>query len=182
MADSPLKQLGQLSNILKDDAHSLLEQTFRHKQDKDKRSYVRAVFAYIEGTTWAMKQVLGAFKNAPFTAQERALFNDVDYDLTEKGKVVEKRAKIPLSAKILFMLGVVNKLPNVSSEVDCGGQGWESLQLAIKIRDRLTHPKRMTDLDVSDDEVKVVTAAWNWFMDSLNSILEALEKTVVVKG
>jgi hypothetical protein len=39
----------------------------------------------------------------------------------------------------------------------------DGLRRAIKVRDRLTHPKNAASLDVADDELKQTDDAFGWF-------------------
>ncbi|MET0168243.1 MAG: hypothetical protein ABW318_25045, partial [Vicinamibacterales bacterium] len=41
--------------------------------------------------------------------------------------------------------------------------GWRQLQDALKVRDRLTHPKQGSDLVVSDDALRACHEAYTWF-------------------
>ena len=50
------------------------------------RSYVRAVFALIEGITYAMKQVAASASAISLDAAERALLNEESYALDLSGK------------------------------------------------------------------------------------------------
>ena len=48
-------------------------------------------------------------------------------------------------------------------EVDLAGSGWRCLLTAMKVRDRIMHPKAQTDLDVSDEEINATSEGCFWF-------------------
>jgi hypothetical protein len=49
--------------------------------------------------------------------------------------------------------------------------GWEIFRRSLKVRDRLTHPKRAADLLVADDELTDLMQVWEWFVTGVNAIL-----------
>jgi hypothetical protein len=54
-------------------------------------------------------------------------------------------------------------------DLDLGGKGWEAFQIAIKLRDRLMHPKRPEDLIVTDQVLESTAIGFNWFLDSFDN-------------
>jgi hypothetical protein len=44
---------------------------------------------------------------------------------------------------------------------------------AAKIRNRLTHPKELRDLEVSDTEIKTLRKAMRWFSDTVLDVAQA---------
>lgn len=54
------------------------------------------------------------------------------------------------------------KASQVQYELPKGEDGWNKFTTAIRIRDRLTHPKRPKDLAVSEDDVMIVLTAYSW--------------------
>ncbi len=120
------------------------------------RQLIRAVFAYIEAVTFSVKawsagrcMELGI----EITPQERYFATDTDYDLDDKGEIVETAAKIPLARNIRFAIAMNRKAHGVSDPFDASVEWWSSLREAIRVRDRLTHPKMPGDLDVSGDDI-----------------------------
>jgi len=51
------------------------------------------------------------------------------------------------------------------------GLGWDSLRKAISIRDRLTHPHSMDDLNVTNEELMMVEKAMEFFRDTTIQLL-----------
>ena len=54
-------------------------------------------------------------------------------------------------------------------KLNLSGQGWQSLCKSVKVRDRLMHPKELSDLEVSDEEILYTKKAIDWFL--LNHLL-----------
>ena len=134
------------------------------------RQLIRAIFAYIEATTFSVK-ASSAWRcmeeNIDITPQERYFATDTEYELNDRGDIVEAIAKISLARNIRFALALNRKAHKVSEPFDPSVEWWCCLREAIKIRDRLTHPKWPGDLDVSGDEVVKALKAKQGFEEEL---------------
>jgi len=126
------------------------------------RMLIRAVFAYIEAVTFSIKAA-SAWRcmesGIEITPEERYFATDTEYELNDRGEVVESVAKVSLAKNVRFAINLYRKSYNVREPFDASVEWWSCLREAIRIRDRLTHPKMPEDLDVSgDDIVKVLKA------------------------
>ncbi len=130
------------------------------------RQLVRAVFAYIEATTFSVK-AWSAWRcmeeDIEITPQERYFATDTEHELNDRGEIVEAVAKISLSRNIRFALALNRKAHKVPEPFDASVEWWSCMKEAIRIRDRLTHPKLPGDLDVSGDDIVKVLKAKNGF-------------------
>ncbi len=134
------------------------------------RQLVRAIFAYIEATTFSVKATSAwrcMEESIDITPQERYFATDTEYELNDRGEIVEAIAKISLARNIRFALALNRKARKVSEPFDPSIEWWSCLKEAIRIRDRLTHPKWPGDLDVSGDEIIKVLKAKQGFEEEL---------------
>jgi hypothetical protein len=141
-----------------------------------RRTLVRTVFAFIEGLTNQLSSVAAA--SAPtdtrvFTDGELAALREESYDVNEQGQVETRSARIPLKRRIRLAFRCYPRIHGASFSPNLGGQGWSALQDAIRIRDRLTHPKADADLSVSDGDLTLVGSASGWYQDTIVALLEA---------
>ena len=75
-------------------------------------------------------------------------------NINEKGEVSFGSRPFPKAkATIRWALSLAGRGARGLPVVDASGEGWRELQLAIKVRDRLMHPKTSDDMVVSDDEL-----------------------------
>ena len=134
------------------------------------RQLIRAFFAYIEAVTFSVK-ASSAWRcmeeNIHITPQERYFATDTEYDINNRGEVVETSAKISLARNIRFAIALNRKAHKVSAPFDASVEWWSCMREAIRIRDRLTHPRWPTDLDVSGDEIVKVLKAQKGFEEEL---------------
>src|SRR2546423_1599813 len=80
--------------------------------------------------------------------------------------VVDRPVFIKFLNNVKFSFRIHSKSIGSAFKLSLGGNGWQKLQEAVKVRDRLMHPKATTDLDVTDAEVKAAKTAFEWFLIS----------------
>jgi hypothetical protein len=91
------------------------------------RPLIRAVFACIEGATLSVKITAardcmqGGIDISP---PERYIAAEVDYELNEKGEVVERPARIRLSSNIRFAFALSEKARELSPQFDASAEWW----------------------------------------------------------
>jgi hypothetical protein len=137
------------------------------------RQLVRAVFAYIEAVTFSVKAWSAGQcmeKGIEITPQERYFATDTEYDLNDKGEVVETVAKISLARNVRFAFAMNRKAHGVEESFDPSAGWWSHFREAVRIRDRLTHPKMPGDLDISGDDIVKVLKAKRGFEQELKGV------------
>jgi len=99
--------------------------------------------------------------------QERYFAVDTQYEINDRGKIVETKAKIPLSRNIRFAIVLNRKASKVTEPFDASVEWWSCMKESIRVRDRLTHPRWPADLDVSGDEIVKLLKARDGFEEEL---------------
>jgi hypothetical protein len=103
---------------------------------------------------------------------EKALLKEEDYEIGEKGEVRVR----PYFGKFLptfrFIVAMFIKVNGLQTVIDYSTGGWDALQKSIKIRNRLTHPREPIELEVTNDEVELITTAYNFQRGVFNKLLE----------
>jgi hypothetical protein len=120
------------------------------------RQLIRAIFAYIEAVTFSVKAWSAGHcmeVGIDITPQERYFATDTEFEINERGDVVETISKISLARNIRFALTISRKAHRVAQPFDASVEWWSCLKQAIRVRDRLTHPKMPSDLDVSGNDI-----------------------------
>lgn len=135
----------------------------------------RTVCAYVEGVSalmrdraleFEMTERRGATKDKAYRAKIAALLGE-SYSVDEKGHAHARELLTPTLSNVVFSFNCYAEVFASPFRLDKGGQGWQALQKAFKIRNRLMHPKRPSDLEVSDDELHSVREAFCFFHNSL---------------
>jgi len=168
----------RLNNILFEDTGAALELASQDVNDGfRRRTLVRTLFAHIEGTLSRMRQVaiywhrLDAIRlsdrDLRRCADEAAL---VGLSLP-RGK---KPIHMPLKDAVKFSFKLFGSTPGkLPVEIDAGSQGWRDFCEAIKVRDKLAHPKIESDLLMLPEDSEKVMRAWMWWVEISSRVLSA---------
>jgi hypothetical protein len=138
------------------------------------RQLIRAIFAYLEGLTFAIKVRAveeSIRKNELVSQAEHDFALEVDHLLNERGEIVERAALINLSRNIRFAFQLYEKVFDHKPRFDAHARWWDCLQRSIKVRDRLTHPRVPEDLDVTANEVIQALEPRQGFRDLLQAYI-----------
>jgi hypothetical protein len=141
-----------------------------------RRFIMRSVFAFIEAMTFSLKNVAISRKGIPLSVADRMIASETAYELKDTGEVNPRPLKLKLLSNVRFAFMLFKKNFGISHDLDVTGEGWEFFRRSIKVRDRLTHPKRASDISVSDLELTEGIEAWKWFQANLAKLAsEAVE-------
>jgi hypothetical protein len=136
----------------------------------ERRLFIRSSFATIEAMIFVMKQIAVVVHPDPdcqmLTQADKAFAHEQEFKLTNTGDVEIRPAKIPLEANVQFAFKLLAKSTSTSSVLDVAGHQWQAFQGAIKLRDRITHRKKLSDLPVSDEELTGASSAFHWLLTS----------------
>lgn len=133
-------------------------------EQRPRRVYVRAVFAWIECQLDMYASYLMLSPQTRLTAEESMLLRDEEAFIDQNGRAQIRPRTQTFLARVRFVLELLRKYNTRSVVPSFSDVGWRSLQNSVKVRDRLTHPKLARELDVSDDEIKELLQARDWVM------------------
>lgn len=157
-----------LELLLEDAAESEKMLTDQRDSQFFRRIYVRSVFTTIEGGIWVLKQVCLKANSIDgtkrkITISEYIILTEKSYDLKGNGNVRVTSKTINLLDNIKYTFKTINTLFEGEINIGVGNQSWERLIIAKNIRNRITHPKNETDLNISDEEILICEAVSSWF-------------------
>lgn len=107
-----------------------------------------------------------------------AVILEESYELNNKGDAIERTCFNSIDKNLRFAFQVYARIYDISFQVDCSGEGWVSFKRAVTIRNRVTHPKRLPDLSITDDELHTLDQALEWYVKN-NIELRLLEREVL---
>ena len=134
-----------------------------------KRTYTRAFFAMVEGIIYQFKVVsLQANEHTKvFNQNEILTLKEQAVKLKNNGTAANTKAKLPLMPNIIFSINSLAKSLQITYSIDKDGQGYEAMQKAIKIRDKITHPKNKQSTIIDDTDMEILKNANIWFRDEV---------------
>jgi hypothetical protein len=160
--------------ILIHDVIAALERREANDDQTSRRDLVRTTFAAIEGVVWIYREDVRSVANTiePLSPIVELAFAEKTYSVDERGYVQEQPRFISMSAMIRLASRVAEQIcPEL--KIDFGVSGWTDLQLAIKVRNRITHPKNISDLDVTNGDIKITESALLWFLNLQVNVMSA---------
>jgi hypothetical protein len=144
-----------------------------------RRGRYRAFFAFVEAVMFATKRLILEGHEAQLlelTHAEQILLLERYYDLKDSGAIRESRRFLSFTSNFRFTFELFNRVYRTGFEIPYGHAGWEALLDASKVRDRITHPKRAQDFDITEAEVKLLRRAEAWFWRLSMRILKTLNR------
>jgi len=159
-----------MRKTLLDDVQALLIQLNGDDKQVLRRAVYRAMFAYIEGMVFLLKQEVMLFRKPEGwepQGKERWLLTEKKEIPTSGGAVVTVGYHVPLSRSVPYTFRKYACMHWFDFEVDTRNLGWKCLLEAVRVRNRVTHPKCSQDLIVADEEVQLLTDGVAWFDHTL---------------
>lgn len=169
----------RLHRTLVGDVARARQQAEQTHNDADARSYVRAAFAYSEALSFFFRRMAHAMhfaRDRALTEEELVLLQEVGPTVDDHGKVKLSRRWLSSEGGLLFGFRVLLKALGPPQEPPLG-KGWENYRRGIDIRDRLTHPKTESDLDVSAADLETIHGAVQWINDLIDPVVPIVIKS-----
>jgi hypothetical protein len=140
-----------------------------------RRNVIKSIFAWLEGQTFVMKAVaLERFAHfeIEFSTADLAMLREDKYTLDDKG---EAKATSNNYQKFIpnyqFAFKCYAKAHAVVFQFDT--RKLPQLRTLESVRNRLTHPKGATALQVADDEMHLAQEVLQWHLDQSGALLSA---------
>ena len=143
----------------------------------NRRCLLRCFIAAIEGMSYHLKQSclwiyqLHVENNQPIklTHEDIGLLKEETYALNSRGGVQASQKFLPTAESFRFALNTYFKCSKCDVKLEVGDNGWASLQNTIKVRNRITHPKSLVDLSISEADLAQINCATFWFMSTITT-------------
>lgn len=166
------------TEILITDVATAVARFKRQKDQSSMRDLVRTSFAAIEGSVWILREHVIDAANATYGLEpdEKAVLEEEAYQVTAQGKITRQTRFLPLLNSIRFLARIAQRIASKDA-IDFSGSGWQKLQEAALIRNRVTHPKAASDLTLAVDDVETVIEAMHWFLSQIAQAMEILVST-----
>lgn len=138
------------------------------------RSAIMHIFSYMEAMCFLLKRTVtvncseGRWKDRIPIQTYLASLDEV-YDIADNGNATTRPKKVPMRGHVLFCLRFVAAYRRVSFD-PTKVRNWSAFDPALKVRHRLTHPKRISDLDIADKEYAGCVDALEWFVSCLQEV------------
>lgn len=170
-----VNELKAVFKLLQDDVTRVVEYGEVNSTPYAHRMFIRAEFALLEGLLYQMRRVTLASlaETDLLRPEEVTLLSEVRFSLDEKGRIKEKEQFENFLPSMLFTLRMYAKNHGAKFEATTGEAGWDAMQKAVRIRHRVTHPKSVACLDLSEQDMAVVFLASHWWERTVLNLFQA---------
>jgi hypothetical protein len=151
------------TDVLIADVFEAEERAHQHDTASSRRDLVRTALAGAEGLLWFFRVQLFKHRRtvASVTPLELDAIFERSYTVAENGAVRQVSRYLPSLSTYRLLTRVIQRdFPSFNP--DFHGEGWSRMKAAVEIRNRITHPKAIEDLNVSMEDAQNAKAAFFW--------------------
>lgn len=173
-------ETNKMLEIMNADLFKIMKKTDQESEDQCwRRMVVRTALSIVESVCFRMKLLainVGILKGIEFSKREKAFLYE-EKEIKRKDDSIEKRKFYPESKENLkFVFKIIARMFGTKFEIKEEDVGWRSYVKAIEIRNRITHPKNIEDLNVSIKDYDTAGEAFRWFSLLFNELLKEIKK------
>jgi hypothetical protein len=141
-----------------------------------RRALVRAHFALVEGLSFSLRQVtVATLQDTPFLSPaELILLKEEGLTIDNKGQAQTIAERfLPFPNSLLFSIHCYVKNHGAKFTVDTNDPGWEAMRKAVKVRNKVTHPKSAAALELSPEDLTEFINAAEWWRQTMQGMFDA---------
>jgi hypothetical protein len=130
-----------------------------------RRSTIRTIGSAIEGIIFHLKKIaLSQANTFPdlYSELEKAALREETYSINDNGQVQVRPMLLPTKTSIKLIIKMVDKKKKFLHEKSFNNTGWDELISSIEIRNKITHPKNISDLNITKKDINQALKAFNW--------------------
>ena len=144
-----------------------------------RRAYARAIFALIESETVFMSAKTLHDWVHHLGEEEQLSLRQRRRVQASNGNTIELRNRRSPAESFYTACDLYCDTWGATCPINKRSSGWHALLCAQKIRNRVTHPRSSTDLDVSDRDLEILTRADEWLIKIIVETADELCRTCV---
>ena len=157
-----------------DDLQAAEKSGTREDQHFRRRALARAVFSAIEGSCECLRRQAFVAETHKIPKQIRlgrlSVLAGETYYVTDKGEIRAQRLPVRFLDHVLLSLKSYAEAQGVKYRTKKGNQ-WDRIRKSIGVRDRITHPKKFSELAITKKELADIEFSLKWFLNEMGCIL-----------
>jgi len=152
-----------------------------------RRSFVRSAFAFNEGYVYWLKGVVTkwllakGWRTNNIEMTKLLLLSDETYRPNRQGIIESDPNRLPFLNHCAFVIRTAAECRNCNPTSLFSDYGWNELQIALKVRHRITHPKKPEDLEITELELSSTSEGHRWLLNCLVDILNSIPQDADLK-
>lgn len=143
---------GEFSKVLAEDVERAKKRMEDAPCDSHRRELVRTTYSAIEAQTWQLKMfVIDHVLKKKASIHEISALREESYAINDKGEIYMQPRGYSLKVSLRLVVAIL-KNHEIPIPIDFSSAEWQNIDQVLKIRNRVIHPKSMSDISVSEDE------------------------------
>ena len=169
------------AKVLAEDVHQAKIRMERDPTESHLREFIRATCSAIEAQAWQLKMyVIEQVLPKKASGHEIAALKEESYAINDKGEIYIQPKGYALKVGLRLVFSLLKKY-EIPVDVDFSSKDWKNIDAAVKIRNRVMHPKSMSDISVSNTDAECCYRAFIYVHNMLlgtilGSAMSALNK------
>jgi hypothetical protein len=165
------KENNRISEVLISDLNEVVYHLVKEDTQLWRRTYCRTLFAFLEGETFALRQIFLFFDWFIVDEEYEDKIRNIKRILTDDGSENFLDAYLPLVQNVKLLINAFAIASDTDLIISSNDKIWELLAASVKIRNRIVHPKRSTDLIITDNDLNLISGVHNWFVETSADLL-----------
>lgn len=172
------------AKVLAEDVAQAKQRMENDPSDSHRREFVRTTYAAIEAQLWQLKMYVmnHVLDKKTASTHELSALKEESYAINDKGEIYIQPKGYSIKLGLRLVYSILKRHGN-PIQVDFGSSDWKNIDHALKIRNRVTHPKCMSDISVTPEEAECCYQAFlyvnNFLLTTiLGSALVGIYETV----
>ena len=178
----------QFAKVLAEDVSQAKQRMENDPTESHRREFVRATCSAIEAQAWQLKMYVieNVLTKKTTSVHDISALKEESYAINDKGEIYVQPRGYSLKVGLRLVYSIL-KRHGVPVHIDFGSTDWKNIDDAVKIRNRVTHPKCMGDITVSESDTECCYHAFlfvhNMLLTTiLGSALASLNKVATSGG
>lgn len=179
---------GEFSKVLAEDVTRAKKRMEAEPCDSHRREFVRTTYSAIEAQAWQLKMFVidHVLDKRKASIYEISALREESYAINDKGDIYMQSRGYSLKVGLRLVVAIL-KNHEIPIQIDFSSADWKNIDQALKIRNRVIHPKNMSDISVSENEANSCYQAFIYINSILvstilNSALSGINKALVNVG
>ena len=153
----------------------------KHSEDTEnqlwRRLFIKTLYSHFEAVCFCMKQtayfVWVEYEGGKLSFAEIAMLLEDSYCLDDKGNAKKGDAHLKSQWNLHFAFKMFARaIKKEDFTLGKGREGWHSYTKGVDIRNRITHPKNVKALTITDEEMEKVKKAFEWFRKEFDQLMK----------
>ena len=178
----------QFAKVLAEDVSQAKQRMENDPTESHRREFVRATCSAIDAQAWQLKMYVieSVLTKKTTSVHDISALREESYAINDKGEIYVQPRGYSLKVGLRLVYSILKK-HDVPVHIDFGSTDWKNIDDAVKIRNRVMHPKCMGDISVSESDAECCYNAFlfvhNMLLTTiLGSVLASLNKVATGGG